>query len=98
MLGGTLSTRLPTRYWVWLSIGLRPAEHRDEAWLFTRCRRGLRRTPPGKPKACVGRGLVALVLGNRIHVAPPLNVNDSDAATGLSILDEALAEADTFHA
>jgi hypothetical protein len=25
-----------------------------------------------------------------------LNVSDSDAATGLAILDEALAEADTF--
>jgi taurine--2-oxoglutarate transaminase len=47
-------------------------------------------------KACLGRGLVPLVLGNRIHVAPPLNVNDSDAAAGLAILDEALAEADTF--
>jgi taurine--2-oxoglutarate transaminase len=47
-------------------------------------------------KACLGRGLIPLVLGNRIHVAPPLNVNDSDAATGLAILDEALAEADTF--
>ena len=45
-------------------------------------------------KACLDRGLVPLVLGNRIHVAPPLNVNDSDAATGLAILDEALAEAD----
>jgi len=44
--------------------------------------------------ACLGRGLVTLVLGNRIHVAPPLNVNDADAATGLAILDEALAEAD----
>jgi taurine--2-oxoglutarate transaminase len=49
-------------------------------------------------KACLGRGLVPLVLGNRIHVAPPLNVNDGDAATGLAILDEALAEADTFMA
>jgi taurine--2-oxoglutarate transaminase len=47
-------------------------------------------------KACLGRGLVPLVLGNRIHVAPPLNVNDSDVATGLAILDEALAETDTF--
>ena len=36
------------------------------------------------------------MLGNRIHVAPPLNVSDADAATGLSILDEALAEADSF--
>jgi len=47
-------------------------------------------------KACLGRGLVPLILGNRIHVAPPLNVSDSDAATGLAILDEALAAADTF--
>ena len=47
-------------------------------------------------KACLGRGLVPLVLGNRIHVAPPLNVNDSDVASGLAILDEVLAETDTF--
>ena len=47
-------------------------------------------------KACLDRGLVPLVLGNRIHVAPPLNVHDADAATGLAILDEALGEADTF--
>ena len=47
-------------------------------------------------KACLGRDLLPLVLGNRIHVAPPLNVSDDDAATGLAILDEALAEADSF--
>jgi taurine--2-oxoglutarate transaminase len=47
-------------------------------------------------KACLGRGLIPLVLGNRVHVAPPLNVNDSDAGTGLAILDEALAGAETF--
>jgi taurine---2-oxoglutarate transaminase len=47
-------------------------------------------------KACLGRGLLPLILGNRIHVAPPLNVSDGDAATGLVILDEALAAADTF--
>lgn len=47
-------------------------------------------------KACLGRGLVPLVLGNRIHVAPPLNVSDDDAETGLAILDEVLAEADAF--
>jgi len=40
--------------------------------------------------------LLPLILGNRIHVAPPLNVSDGDAATGLAILDEALAAADTF--
>jgi taurine---2-oxoglutarate transaminase len=47
-------------------------------------------------KACLDRGLVPLILANRIHVAPPLNVTESDAATGLAILDEALAAADTF--
>jgi taurine--2-oxoglutarate transaminase len=47
-------------------------------------------------KACVDRYLVPLILGNRIHIAPPLNLSDVDAATGLAILDEALAVADTF--
>ena len=47
-------------------------------------------------KACLDRGLVPLVLGNRIHVAPPLNISDSDAATGLAVLDEALGAADGF--
>ena len=47
-------------------------------------------------KACLGEGLLPLILGNRVHVAPPLNVHDADAATGLAILDEALGEADTF--
>jgi taurine--2-oxoglutarate transaminase len=47
-------------------------------------------------KACLSRGLLPLVLVNRVHVAPPLNVSDSDAETGLAILDEALAEVDTY--
>jgi len=47
-------------------------------------------------RACLGRGLVPLILGNRVHVAPPLNLSDADAAIGLTILDEALDEADTF--
>jgi taurine--2-oxoglutarate transaminase len=47
-------------------------------------------------RACLVRGLVPLILGNRVHVAPPLNVSDADAAIGLGILDEALDEADTF--
>jgi len=34
--------------------------------------------------------------GHRIHVAPPLNLSDDDAATGLAILDEALNAADAF--
>ena len=45
-------------------------------------------------KACLDRGLLPLMLGNRVHVAPPLNVSDSEAAEGLAILDEALAAAD----
>lgn len=47
-------------------------------------------------KACLERGLLPLVLGNRVHVAPPLNVNRSDAAAGLAILDDALAAADAY--
>ncbi|MBT2520110.1 aspartate aminotransferase family protein [Arthrobacter sp. ISL-28] len=47
-------------------------------------------------KACLDRGLLPLIQGNRIHVAPPLNMNDSDAAAGLAILDEALAATDSF--
>jgi taurine--2-oxoglutarate transaminase len=45
-------------------------------------------------KACLDRGLIPLVLGNRVHVAPPLNVTAIDAASGLAILGEALAEVD----
>jgi taurine--2-oxoglutarate transaminase len=45
-------------------------------------------------QACLDRGLLPLILGNRIHVAPPLNVTDGDAETGLAIFDEALAAAD----
>ena len=47
-------------------------------------------------KACIDRGLLPLILGNRIHVAPPLNTSDADAAAGLAILDEALATTDSF--
>jgi taurine--2-oxoglutarate transaminase len=45
-------------------------------------------------KACLDRGLLSLILGNRIHLAPPLNITDADATTGLAILDEALAATD----
>jgi taurine--2-oxoglutarate transaminase len=47
-------------------------------------------------KACLDRNLVPLIAGHRIHVAPPLNLSDDDAATGLAILDEALTAADAF--
>lgn len=33
VIGGRLSMRLPTDVLVWLAFGLRPAGHRDEAWL-----------------------------------------------------------------
>ena len=37
---------------------------------------------------CLDRGLITFVFGNRINVAPPLNMNDAEAADGLAILDE----------
>ena len=46
--------------------------------------------------ACLSRGVLPLVLGNRVHVAPPLNVSDADAAAGLAVLDEALTEVDAL--
>jgi hypothetical protein len=33
VLGGSLSFGLPTQSWVWLTFGLQPVGHRDEAWL-----------------------------------------------------------------
>jgi taurine--2-oxoglutarate transaminase len=47
-------------------------------------------------RACLDRQLLPLIQGNRVHVAPPLNVSDSDVASGLAILDEALATSDAF--
>jgi taurine---2-oxoglutarate transaminase len=44
--------------------------------------------------ACLERGLIVFVFGNRINVAPPLNLTDADAADGLAILDEVLSVAD----
>jgi taurine--2-oxoglutarate transaminase len=46
--------------------------------------------------AAIDRNLIPLVLGNRIHVAPPLNLSDADASTGLAIPDEALAATETY--
>ena len=45
-------------------------------------------------RACLDRGLLPLVQGNRVNVAPPLNITDEEAAAGLAILDEALSVAD----
>lgn len=36
-------------------------------------------------------GLLVIGSGNRLHIAPPLNVSDEDVTKALSILDEALA-------
>ncbi len=44
--------------------------------------------------ACLDRGLITFVFGNRINIAPPLNLSDDQAADGLAILDEVLAIAD----
>ena len=41
-------------------------------------------------RACIDRNFVPRVLGNPIHLTPPLNLSDADASTGLVILDEAL--------
>jgi taurine--2-oxoglutarate transaminase len=44
--------------------------------------------------ASLERGLVVFVFGNRLNVAPPLNLSDAEAADGLAILDEVLSIAD----
>jgi taurine---2-oxoglutarate transaminase len=44
--------------------------------------------------ACREAGLLPFVNFNRIHVVPPLNIDDDDARRGLEILDQALAVAD----
>ena len=46
--------------------------------------------------ACKERGLLPFANFNRIHVAPPLNLTDDQARTGLAILDEVMAIADTY--
>lgn len=46
--------------------------------------------------ACLERGLIVFVFGNRINVAPPLNLSDFEAADGLAILDEVLSVADGY--
>jgi taurine--2-oxoglutarate transaminase len=44
--------------------------------------------------ACLERGLITFPFGNRINVAPPLILNDAEAADGLAILDDVLSVAD----
>lgn len=42
-------------------------------------------------------GLLTFTNFNRLHVVPPCNITDSDARTGLAILDEVLGEVDRFY-
>lgn len=44
--------------------------------------------------ACKAGGLLPFANFNRIHVCPPCNVSDAEAAEGLAILDQALQVAD----
>jgi taurine--2-oxoglutarate transaminase len=41
--------------------------------------------------ACLAERVVPLILGNRVHVAPPLVISDDEVAVGLDALDHALA-------
>jgi taurine---2-oxoglutarate transaminase len=44
--------------------------------------------------ACKQRGLWPFIAGNRLHVAPPLVIEEEALREGLAIIDEALAVAD----
>jgi taurine---2-oxoglutarate transaminase len=46
--------------------------------------------------ASLERALIVFPFGNRINVAPPLNLSDAEAADGLAILDEVLSVADDY--
>ncbi len=57
--------------------------------------------PAAKPMAEVTaalkqRGLWPFVIGNRIHVTPPLVITPEEARQGIAIIDEALAVADAY--
>ena len=43
--------------------------------------------------ACLADGVVPLVLGNRVHVAPPLVITDEEVEVGLEVLDRSLDQA-----
>jgi taurine---2-oxoglutarate transaminase len=45
-------------------------------------------------RACLDRGLVPLVIGNRLHVVPPCTVGPDEVEEGLAILDSALTVTD----
>ena len=42
--------------------------------------------------AALSRGLLPFVAENRVHVVPPCVITPDEAATGLGLLDEALAD------
>lgn len=44
--------------------------------------------------ACKRQGLWPFVAGNRLHLAPPLNIGEADLRAGLAIVDDALDTAD----
>lgn len=46
--------------------------------------------------ACKQRGLWPFVVGNRLHIAPPLIIDEQTMREGLAIIDEALATADRY--
>lgn len=46
--------------------------------------------------ACKQRGLWPLVMGNRVHIVPPLVIGEQALRDGLSIVDEALGVADRY--
>jgi len=41
--------------------------------------------------ACKQRGLLPFVVGNRVHMVPPLNISEGDAKEGIAMLDDALS-------
>ncbi|MEZ5321812.1 MAG: aspartate aminotransferase family protein [Microthrixaceae bacterium] len=46
--------------------------------------------------ACRAEGVWVFTHFNRVHVAPPCNIDDTDARTGLAVLDRALTIADSL--
>lgn len=44
--------------------------------------------------ACRQQGVLPFLNANRLHVVPPCNISDSEAESGLAMLDEALVAAD----
>ena len=47
--------------------------------------------------ACKRRGLWPFVAANRLHIVPPLTIDEQSLREGLSIIDEALLVADRHY-